>query len=261
MNLSACSTSFNCVEAVEEHCRSIFCALGVMDYEYVVIDNRSDDGTYQRLHAISLENPRPKLLSRRCSRGRGRQYAVALASHDTIYSVDVDTVYRPELRSFVELYFKRFRPAGLAVQAVYAGLYPRELWFQAGGMHNLNFGEDFDLWMRIWHMGRMRWTPVVMGENRKPATEQDIGDVVSRRYRRRQRVWRLVRRELDFLCLRDYRQLDLDAVLRSGLVYLGLGEMQPAWFGEGELPSAHSWILHTARNIHDILADREVAQR
>ena len=159
MNLSVCSTSFNCVEAVEEHCRSIFRALGDIDYEYVVIDNHSDDGTYPRLHAISLENPRLKLLSRRCSRGRGRQYAVALASHDTILSVDVDTIYRPELRTFVEVYFKRFRSPGLAVQAIYAGLYPRELWFQAGGMRNLNFGEDFDLWMRIWAMGRMRWTP------------------------------------------------------------------------------------------------------
>jgi len=261
VNLSVCSTSFNCVEAVEEHCRSIFRALGDIDYEYVVIDNHSDDGTYPRLHAISLENPRLKLLSRRCSRGRGRQYAVALASHDTILSVDVDTIYRPELRTFVEVYFKRFRSPGLAVQAIYAGLYPRELWFQAGGMRNLNFGEDFDLWMRIWAMGRMRWTPVVMGENRKPATEQDTDDVVSRRYRRRQMVWRLVQREFDFLRLRGYRQLDLDAVLRSGLVDLGLGEMQPEWFGEGGPPSARSWILHMARNIHDILLDREVAQR
>ena len=256
MRVSVCSTSFNCAEAIEGHCRSVFSALTGLEYEYIIVDNRSRDGTFELLRDAALENPRLSPFQERCSRGKGRQRAVELASFETILSIDVDTIYRPELRIFLDSYADQFLPKGLALQAIYAGLYPRELWFRAGGMRDLNFAEDFDLWMRIWRLGRMRWTPVFMGENKKPIEERDANDVLSHRYSRHHRLSRVLRREIDFWRTREYARLDLASILKTDVVDIGLGELQSVWFDEGGARSARHSLSRVAHQVHAILTDR-----
>src|SRR2546423_8986119 len=100
-------------------------------------------------------------------------------------------------------------------------------------MRELNFAEALDLWIRIWRLGRMRGTPVFMGENKKPIEERDANDVLSHRYSRHHRLSRVLRREIDFWRTREYARLDLGSILKTDVVDIGLGELQSVWFDEG----------------------------
>jgi|SRR3990172_4154759 len=253
--LSVCATSFNCADAVREHIDSVWKSLGGISFEYVIVDNRSSDGTMEILLELERSHEGLAVLSRRCSRGRGRQVAAEHASADTLLVVDVDTIYGPPLRSLVWRYLEEFRARRLALQGIYAGLYPRDLWFEVGGMRDLNFAEDFDLWMRLWEHGFMRWTPVVLGENRKLPSEQDGRDVLSRRYAPPTRVLRLFRRELDFWRLRRYSRLDLVEIWRANAVDLGLGEMRTRWFGEQPAWSLAGMLRRVRADLRAIFGD------
>lgn len=234
VQLSVCTTSYNCAEAVNAHVESIFHALSGLGFEYIIVDNRSSDGTYELLRKCEATWPNFRVLSRRCSRGLGRNLAVGVACSPTILCVDADTVYTSTLRGFVDRYLQRSREQTFAVQAIYAGLYPRDLWLEVGGMRNLNYADDLDLWMRIVGRGRMRWMPVVMGENRKPEGVSNRNDVFSRRYPLGERVFRLLEREVDFWRVRKYLGMDLEATWRNNAIDLGLGNAEMRWFGPPE---------------------------
>ncbi len=192
--LSVCTTSYNIAHAIERHFSSVCNALAGISFEYVVVDNRSSDGTAEILSRLAHSFPGFKVIARRCSRGIGRRLAASASKAPTILCVDADTVYRPSLGAFVRLYLKEFRSRDIALQAIYAGLYPRSLWFQVGGTRDLNYAEDLDLWMRIWELGRMKWTPVLMGENLKPSGVRDSEDVFYKRYSMLSRVSRVLRK-------------------------------------------------------------------
>lgn len=231
--LSICTTSYNCARTIDEHLESVYAAIGSLPFEYAVVDNRSKDGTFEALKRAEAERQNITVVSMRCSRGVGRQRAAMLARADTILTLDTDTVYYPTLRSLVGAYLATYSPEGYAVQAIYAGLYPRQLWSDVGGMRDLNYGEDLDLWMRIAALGRMRWYPAPMGANIKNPNHQDSQDFLSPRYDRLEQFYRLFRRELDIWKLRRYYQLDLESIRQQNSIDLGLGEQRNRWFGPG----------------------------
>lgn len=239
LRISVCTTSYNCAQTLAQHIESIYNALGDIPFEYIVIDNRSTDGTPEELARAAAERRNMSLVSMRCSRGVGRQRAASLASAAAILMVDTDTVYYPTLRSLVTEFLANYEPRGIAIQAIYAGLYPRQLWFEVGGMRDLNYGEDLDLWMRIHAKGRIRWYPVDMGTNEKDPTHEGSQDVLSPRYDKVEKLFRLFRRELDIWRLRQYYQMDLESIRRANSVDLGLGEKRAKWFGPG--PRATTW--------------------
>jgi len=252
--LSVCTTSYNIAHAIERHFSSVCNALAGISFEYVVVDNRSSDGTAEILSRLAHSFPGFKVIARRCSRGIGRRLAASASKAPTILCVDADTVYRPSLGAFVRLYLKEFRSRDIALQAIYAGLYPRSLWFQVGGTRDLNYAEDLDLWMRIWELGRMKWTPVLMGENLKPSGVRDSEDVFYKRYSMLSRVSRVLRRETDMWRLRRYYKMDLEAIWRSSAVDLGIGMLQETWFGNRPSWSLRGTAQRIRRDFREILS-------
>lgn len=226
--VSICTTNYNCGHALHAHLTSIYSQFSEGEFEYVCVDNYSRDASHEILDTWQSRHGNFRWIRRRCSMGWGRELAAQATSAQHILIVDTDTVYYPVLRDFVNRVLMDM--PDVAVQAIYAGIFPRSLWAEVGGRRDLNVGEDFDMWMRIWALGRMRWYPVRMGENLKEPSARDSQDYLSERYSEGERLLRYYRGQIDKLKLVRYRDLDLDRIWRSNTIDLGLGDVQASWF-------------------------------
>lgn len=250
--VSICTTNYNCGHALRRHLASVYALFDPDSFEYVCVDNFSRDASPSILDEWKSEYPNFRWVQRRCSMGAGREIAAVLSSAPHILIVDTDTIYFSILRDFVERVLEEYPEH--AVQAIYAGVFPRDLWRAVGGRHDLNVGEDFDMWMRIWRHGRMRWYPVPMGQNLKDSSATDGSDYLSGRYSKGERLLRFVRGKVDRMKLVQYRDLDLDAIWRTNSVDLGLGPRRDTWFSRKASGGAVRRVNSSGRSVWEILA-------
>lgn len=239
MQLSICTTNYNCAHALERHLRSVYNALVGLDFEYVVVDNRSRDRSSEILARWASVNPNMTVLSKGCTMGEGRQIAFQLSSGDFIMVLDTDVEYSPLLRQFVDEYFRWY--PGFSVQAVFCGIFPRDQWERAGGRRSLNTNEDVDMWVRILKLGTMRWYPVVLGENLKEPEAWGRADYLSRRYTPRERVLRLLRREWDFVKTGPIARIDIGEMIEKNTIDFQLDVRVPEW------PQRRTWQPRVGR--------------
>ena len=252
--VSFCTTNYNCAHVLQRHLESIYSNFKESEFEYIVVDSHSKDGSYGLLLDFSKDHSNFTVVSKKCIRGIGRQLAFERSKGKFIVVVDTDTVYDRVAREFVEI-CKAKRPEH-AVQAIFVGVYPREIWEAAGGSRDYNYGEDFELWMRIWKMGKMKWYPVRMGTNFKEPGAKDSYDYLSSRYERFEKLSRFARREYDSLRLRRFEKEDLVEIWKSNTVDLGLGELEDSFFGARRSPPLSKLPIHYARSIWQILTER-----
>jgi len=224
---SVCATNYNCAHALTRHLESVFRAFGDRSFEYIVVDNQSRDGSWEILRDWAANRAAIHLLRRKCTMGQGRNLAVAIAGGSRILIVDTDVVYRPDLLTFVEKWEDACPE--YAVQMPFLGLFPRGVWESVGGRRSLNTYEDVDMWLRVHALGKMRWYPVPAGENLKEPEAHGGGDYASHRYPRWERIFRLLRRELDLWKTRDSEGVDIEGLIRANTVDLGMGATLPRW--------------------------------
>lgn len=248
-DLSVCTTNYNCAHALEAHLDSLYAQLEA--FEYVVVDNQSRDGSLGILRRYARDHGNVRIVVRRCSRGAGRQLAAEASRGAVLLTVDTDTVYRPTLRPFVDRAVAEYPHD--AVQAIYAGVYPRSLWFDAGGMRDLNYGEDVDLWVRLWRMGRIRFYPARLGDNRKEEAARDRFDPFSSRYGKAEGMGRLLRREFDYWRLRSLFRQDLEGMWKGNAVDFGLGVLEGRWVTAEPPTSPMNRLAQTGRSLLRIL--------
>jgi glycosyltransferase involved in cell wall biosynthesis len=227
MRLSICTTNYNCSHALARHLRSVYNALAGIDFEYIVVDNRSRDRSLEVLAEWARSHPGMKVLSKRCTMGEGRQLAFRESSGGFIVVLDTDVEYSPLLRRFVDEYLGHYTTFSL--QAVFCGIFPRDQWERVGGRRSLNTNEDVDMWVRILKLGTMRWYPVVLGENLKEPEAWGRADYLSKRYTPRERVSRLLRREWDFLKTRPISRIDIGEMIERNTIDLRLDVPVPPW--------------------------------
>ncbi len=227
MELSVCTTNYNCAHALGRHLESVYRVLAGLDFEYIVVDNRSRDRSWDILRGWNSTHPNMRLMSKRCTMGAGRQIAFDHSAGRFIVVLDTDVVYDPILRLVVDCYLERF--SSLALQALFCGIFPREHWAAIGGRRSLNTNEDVDMWIRLWRLGWMRWYPVAVGTNLKESAATGSDDYLSRRYARRERISRLLRREWDLLKTRDLQLIDLQGIIASNTIDLGVVKSIPVW--------------------------------
>ena len=163
MEISICTTVYNNAPRLRASLKSIIDNLRGIDFEMVVVDNWSTDGTWEILKNTELENM--ILIRERCSRGRGRQIAFENSSGKYIVPVDLDVVYYPVWRKFIDAYLSWEHRDRYAVLAWYTGIYPRALLERVGGWRDLQMAEDWDLAWRLIEIGALKWYPLVTGEN------------------------------------------------------------------------------------------------
>ena len=166
MRYSICITHYNDLPTVRRSLESILAQVNE-EYEVVVVDSESDDGSREILLEYA-EKKAIKLIVRRCSRGRGRQIAFVNSTGRYIISnLDMDDVISPRLAELLRLYHARADGKYLRVisdnavgywGAAEIGIVPRELALSLGGWKDLQIAEDYHLERTAAEIGRYAWT-------------------------------------------------------------------------------------------------------
>jgi len=215
------------------------------------VDSKSKDNSMDLLRKYASSHENMIALQKRCIRGIGRQIAFRKSKGDYILQVDTDTVYYPIWKKFIFKCLESY--PDLAVQAIFSGVYPRKIMNEVGGWRNFQWGDDLDLWMRVWKIGKMRWYPVAVGENVKEEGTDSYMDAFSQRYASKiEKSIRMFRTELDRWKLREVRELDLPKILEENSVDFGLGE-EEVWIHHKPKETLRTWIMGILRKERFIL--------
>ena len=102
MRISVCTTNYNCAHVLARHLDSVFQNLEGHSFEYIVVDNRSRDGSTEVLRRYAEARPNMIVLSHRCTMGEGRQIAFSRSHGEYVLVLDTDVVYSPLLRQVVD---------------------------------------------------------------------------------------------------------------------------------------------------------------
>jgi len=165
MKYSICTTVYNGAPRLRASLDSLLKYINLEEFEIVIVDSESTDGTQEILKEYASKYPNFKVIEKRCKRGRGRQIAFENSEGEYIIQVDLDTIYYPQWWEFIRAYEKWNGKGKYALQAVYSGIYPRHLLEKVGGWRDLQWAEDWDLWWRLIEINAFKWYPLVTGEN------------------------------------------------------------------------------------------------
>ena len=159
-------THYNNRNTLEGSLRSILSQID-SSFEIVVVDNMSTDGSREILERYAKEGVL-KLIVKRCSRGRGRQIALEHSTGDYVVSnIDFDDQIQPKLGAALAMYEQSCGSDLLRIDSIDSrnfwggesfNVAPHTLLSSLGGWHDLQLGEDWELWRRAAAAGRYRWT-------------------------------------------------------------------------------------------------------
>ena len=249
--ISICTTNYNCAHALKQHLDSIYSQLDEIEFEYIVVDSKSNDKSMEVLRKYASSHKNMTVLQKRCTRGIGRQIAFRKSKGDYILQVDTDTVYYPIWKKFLYKCLESY--PDLAVQAIFSGIYPRKVMEEVGGWRNFQWGDDLDLWIRVWKIGKMRFYPVAVGENVKEEEAESYMDALSSRYGSKiEKSIRMLRTELDRWKLHKVRELDLPKILEENGVDFGFGE-ERSWLHQSPRVTLRAWVMGVLRKEKIIL--------
>lgn len=167
------------------------------DYEVIVVDNFSTDGTYEILRNFEQRHG-VKVIQRRCSRGLGRQIAFEKVSGVyVIANLDLDDVFLPVIGKVMELYLRsadgrlmvifnpNSSPGNVSGWSQNMTIGPRELIESIGGWRDLNVFEDWDVWSRAAQVQKYCWTNFRFAANEPFHPEQKRPAIrMAKRYER-----------------------------------------------------------------------------
>jgi len=161
--VSIYTTVYNSVRTVEKSIASIAKQLRGLDYEIVVVDNYSSDGTYEKL--VELSKYYPIHIHRyRCSRGLGRRVAAMLSHGKYLIYVDLDCIYTDTLRKLIEVHMSSVYRDSKCLDIL---ICPKEILMKENFL-DLNRSEDVELFARLAKRGLLYVLPSIKYVN-KPA--------------------------------------------------------------------------------------------
>ena len=153
MSYSICVTNFNDRPYLEKSLQSITDFAGKIDAEVVVVDSNSTDGSQEIIDDYLQRGLIQRVISTRCSRGRGRDIAFRNSHGDIVLaSIDTDVVYSvPGLLQVVAEYMSKRMGKLFAVYGAMIGT--RSCIEKIGGWKDLDRHEDNEISMRAMMAG------------------------------------------------------------------------------------------------------------
>ena len=124
------------------------------EFEFVVVDNFSTDGTYELLEKVAAKYNNFGLFRAHCTRGEGRQLAYEQTSGRYVFYIDLDTLYLNPLSSIIG-HAVDLCKTGIVINcpAIGLGLMDRPTMDRIGGWSNLNMTEDIEFFARAVRRG------------------------------------------------------------------------------------------------------------
>jgi glycosyltransferase involved in cell wall biosynthesis len=142
--ISVYTTVYNSVRTVEKSIESIARQFDGLNYEIVVVDNYSTDGTYEKLVKLSKQYPL-RIHRYRCSRGLGRRIAAKLSRGEYLVYVDLDCLYTKTLRKLVEIHLNSVYKDSKCLDIL---ICPRKV-LNKENFIDINRAEDVELFARL----------------------------------------------------------------------------------------------------------------
>lgn len=143
-HISVYTTVYNSVMTVEQSIKSISEALKGINYEIVVVDNYSVDGTYEKIVEMSKYYP-IRVFRYKSTRGLGRRIAASLTRGKYLVYVDLDCIYTEKLRSIIELHLNSKYRDEKCLSIVVC---PRKIVIE-NNFSNANRFDDLDFLMKL----------------------------------------------------------------------------------------------------------------
>ncbi|BBG23191.1 hypothetical protein IC006_0475 [Sulfuracidifex tepidarius] len=133
-------TIFNNIKTVENSIKSVFDP----SYSIIIVDNYSNDGTWEKLQEVKKEY-NLSLLRQRSSRGKGRAYALAQCPENSLTAYfDLDVSYNENFHKAIKSGLKElllFGPTMTFIQS-------KGEVIKTGSWRDLNYGEDIEFLSR-----------------------------------------------------------------------------------------------------------------
>jgi glycosyltransferase involved in cell wall biosynthesis len=158
---SVCMLCSNDAGTVSQSISSLLDFCRNNDAEIVVVDNASRDGSITKLETFRAQGLL-SYVSRKCSRGVGRQIAFSMAKgHYIIAHMDTDDIFSSEgLEAFVKKYHEKYEGKLLMSKRVSnVTIAPRQLIEEIGGWRDVNWVEDWDVYARAARVGKFVLLP------------------------------------------------------------------------------------------------------
>ncbi|HUT43953.1 MAG TPA: glycosyltransferase family 2 protein, partial [Desulfobacterales bacterium] len=162
VDFSVCATTYNNAGRLKVCLDSIIKALVDLDFEVVIVDNYSTDGSQEIIWDYAHRYANIKVLRCSCSRGLGRQLAFENSSGRHIITIDTDTEYYSEKLHKILVSYKQGKLGEMTAVHFWGslGIYPRPLVEKAGGWRDYNVGEDNDFLARLSKVGHLVFLPI-----------------------------------------------------------------------------------------------------
>ncbi|MCW1297198.1 MAG: glycosyltransferase family 2 protein [Candidatus Rehaiarchaeum fermentans] len=163
--VSIYATVYNNANIVSKSIKSIINQFPDFDknFEFVIVDNYSNDGTYEILLKFQKKHPNIKIIRANCTRGGGRAIAVNKSQGNYLFYVDLDTIYTPVLSKVIYKMIKEYKTGSLMPY----GFCDRKTMNKIGNWnYNLNTGEDWEFSARAISKGvKLFDLPAILGLN------------------------------------------------------------------------------------------------
>jgi glycosyltransferase involved in cell wall biosynthesis len=150
VDYSFLSTMYNNISRVKACLDSILAAANGLDYEIIIVDNYSTDGSFEVLKNYARTYKNLKLFRSNCLRGLGRQISFEHSKGKYVIPIDMDTIYLSEkVHKFLCSYLQSEKNVlGIKTWGSFC-VFPRNLIERVGGWRNYNVGEDMDILARL----------------------------------------------------------------------------------------------------------------
>ncbi len=151
-------TVYNAAKYIEKSLKSIIdTAVKLKSYgiesEIVIVDNYSDDGTWEMMQAMKREynnyGIEMKFVRHKCSRGTGRNIALRIARGKYLFYVDLDVEYEPENMVNLILNYLTISSSINAPLCFYIYIVPKEIALKVEGISDLNRTEDIEFCAKL----------------------------------------------------------------------------------------------------------------
>jgi glycosyltransferase involved in cell wall biosynthesis len=127
-----------------------------VDFEIIVTDNMSRDGSREILSGLLKDGVIQEVIEQKCTRGKGRQLALEKARGEYVLChLDCDDTFSAiGINSLLRLYHEKYEDMMMMTRRTEGGhsnitLAPRRLLLELGGWRDINWNEDWDLWARV----------------------------------------------------------------------------------------------------------------
>lgn len=132
-------------------------------FEFIIVDNCSNDGTWEILQKFAKRYKNIKLIREHCSRGKGRGDAFNNTVGEYTFYVDLDTVYNDNLSKVI---YKLFSIKFDGLLGNNMGFARRNTILSMGGWKELLASEDTEFFARaVYKLSKIYWIPINLMQN------------------------------------------------------------------------------------------------